>query len=51
VVTNSVPETLSPGLSLNPENDPDLAMVLNAWPTLPAEIRQTILGIIKTPRA
>jgi hypothetical protein len=29
-----------------PQNDPDLAAVCDAWPSLPADVKQTILNLI-----
>jgi len=39
--------SLSLGLSLNPENDPDLAAVVTAWPHLPGDVRKMIAGVVK----
>jgi hypothetical protein len=38
---------LSVGLSVNPQNDADLKAVIDAWPTLPADVRRTIVGVVK----
>jgi hypothetical protein len=46
-VTPTPDPTLSPGLSLNPENDRDLRSVLDAWPMLPGDVKRTILHAVK----
>jgi hypothetical protein len=38
-------ETLSPSLSLNPKNDPDLAAVLTAWPALGLAVRRGLAAM------
>jgi hypothetical protein len=38
---------LSASLSLNPEKDADLQVVLSAWPTLPRDVRKMIAGVVK----
>jgi hypothetical protein len=38
-------KTLSPLLSLNPQNDPDLMAVLNAWPKLGNTARRTLAAL------
>jgi hypothetical protein len=32
------------------ETDPDLARILDAWPTLPAPIRRAILALVESGR-
>ena len=29
------------------QNDPDLALIVAAWPALPDDVRRTILGVVK----
>jgi hypothetical protein len=41
---------LAPPLALNPENDTELALVIEAWPTLPGEIKAAIGAIAKANR-
>ena len=40
-----------PGLPLNPQNDPDLAAVIDAWPALPADVRKMIGGVVRATTA
>jgi len=46
-VTTSAAGSLSLPLSVNPQNDADLAAVIDAWPTLPADVRKMIRGVVK----
>jgi len=46
-LTPTPPETLSPHLSVNPENDPDLTAIVDAWPMLPADVRKMIAGVVR----
>jgi hypothetical protein len=34
----------------SPRLDPDLAMIVKAWPTLPADVRKMIVGVVKLSR-
>jgi hypothetical protein len=43
---NSLPAAPAPP----PATDPDLAHVLDAWPTLPAHIKAAILALVATAR-
>jgi hypothetical protein len=42
---------LSPGLSLNLRNHPELAELVGAWPTLPADVRKMISGVVRATLA
>jgi len=44
-------KTLSPGLSLNSKNQPEidrnLQSVIDAWPALPADVRRSIAAVVR----
>ena len=37
-------------LTKNPEIEPDLAKIMEAWPTLPGHIRKAILALVETSK-
>jgi hypothetical protein len=39
--------SLSPGAKNRPETDPDLLAIVDAWPTLPVDVRKMIRGVVK----
>ena len=41
------PVSASTGASIVPESDPELAAIIEAWPTLAEDVRQTILTLIR----
>ncbi|MGD1277516.1 MAG: hypothetical protein ABR964_09850 [Tepidisphaeraceae bacterium] len=45
--TPTRPETLSLGLPLNLQNDPDLKAVVEAWPELPQALRIGIMAMVE----
>jgi hypothetical protein len=47
-VTTNAAESLSLPLSVNPQNDPDLARVIAAWTKLPEPIKAGILAMVGT---
>jgi hypothetical protein len=38
---------LSVGLSVNPQIDADLQAIIDAWRTLPVDVRRSIVGVVK----
>jgi hypothetical protein len=46
-LTDSSPKTLSPSLSPEAQTDPDLAVVLDAWPMLPPALRAGIVAMVR----
>jgi hypothetical protein len=40
------PETLAQTLARVAENDPGLASIIDAWPTLPARLKRAILALV-----
>ena len=46
-VTQTDPENLAQTLSCKMQNDPDLARIMEAWPTLPEALRAGILAMVK----
>jgi hypothetical protein len=49
-VTETGQETLAYSLAHDPQIDPDLARLIDAWPKLPEALRAGILGIIDAAR-
>ena len=43
----SAENSVSTGLSLNLQDDPDFEAVRTAWPDLPADVRKMIRGVVK----
>ena len=46
-VTPTPDESLSPGLPLNPENDPDLEAILDAWLALSKAVRRSLASMAR----
>jgi hypothetical protein len=47
-VTETQPEDLAQSLAPNPQIDPDLARITDAWHTLPPYVKAAILALAKT---
>jgi hypothetical protein len=46
-LTKAPPKNKSVGLLVTGSDDPDLAAVIAAWPTLPGDVRRSILQAVK----